>query len=236
MKKRNVMLALLITVCTMSYAQMKEPKSYDPSKAIQFYFGLGGAHNNYTNLNAALKDADLPTIGKWAMSSIGEVDLRHNSFLIGLTSNMNFSPKRNDDYNTTSMSFYGGANIGYYIVNANKFHLAPQVGIGYYGTMTKITRRNGFTDFNDVLQNGNSININQGTAALDFALKFDCADFTKTSTHLTGVRLGYKLGLSKRGWGVDETNNSTIDNSPEDRLSQFYAMVSIGFASQKPNK
>jgi hypothetical protein len=236
MKKRNVMLALLLIVYTMSYAQMKEPKSYDPSKAIQFYFGLGGAHNNYKDLNAALQDADLPTVGKWAMSSIAEVDLRHNNFLVGLTSNMNFSPKRSDDYNTTVMSLYGGVNVGYYIVNANKFHLAPQVGIGYYGTMAKITKRNGFTDFNDVLQNGNSINVNQGNAALDFALKFDIADFTKSRTCLTGVRLGYKLGLSDRGWGVDEIKNSTVDNSPEDRLGQFYAMVTIGFALQKPNK
>jgi hypothetical protein len=236
MKKRNVMLALLLIVYTMSHAQMQQPKSYDASKAIQFYFGIGAAHANHKNLNNALLDADLPSVGNWAMSSIAEVDLRHNNFLIGLTSNMNFSPKRNDDYNTSLMSLYGGLNVGYYIVNASKFHLAPQVGIGYNAAMAKITKRSGYAGFNDVLSHRNSIDLNQGVPVLDFALKFDCADFTKTATHLTGVRLGYKLGLDKRGWGIDETSNSTLNNSPEDRLSQFYAMVTIGFALQKPNK
>ena len=234
--KRNLILVLLLSACSTSYAQPSEPKSYDPTKAIQFYFGLGGAYNNYKNLNSALKDASLPTVGKFAFTSIGEIDLRHNNFLIGLTSHMGFSPKRNDDFNTSVMSFYNGVNVGYYVANSQKFHFAPQVGIGFNSSMAKITRRSGFDDFNDVLANGNSIDINQNTAALDFALKFDFADFTKAKTCLTGVRAGYKLGLSKRGWGVDELSNSTVDNSPKDRISQFYAMVTVGFALQKPNK
>jgi hypothetical protein len=235
--KSNIFLALCMLAYSFSYAQTTTTvETFDTTKSIQFYFGLGGAHNNYENLNGALKGADLPTVGKYALSSIFEFDLRHNNFLVGVTGNMNFSPKKSDTYNTSLMAFYGGVNVGYYIVNSNKFHLAPQVGFGLYSSMAKITQHTGFDNFNQVLESGNSIDINQNTPALDFALKFDFTDFTKSKTTLTGVRLGYKLGLDKRGWGIDETSNSTVDNSPEDRINQFYAMVTIGFALQKPVK
>lgn len=233
--KRVIIFSIFITAVSFSYAQTG-PMQYDPAKAIQFNFGLGGAYNNYKNLNSTLKNANLPTLGKFSMASVAEVDLRHNNFLVGLISKMGFSPKRNDDYNTAVINFYGGANIGYYFVNSNKFHLAPQAGIGYFSSIAQITKKSGYSNFNDVLANRNSVNINQGIAAFDFALKFDFADFSKSKAGLLGARLGYTLGLSKRGWGVDEVSNSTVDNSPKDRINQFYAMAVIGFALQKPVK
>ena len=233
--KQSIILAFLLLAYTIPFAQDSTAK-YDPDKAIQFYFGAGGAYNNYKNLNHTLTDAGLPSVGKFTLSSIGEFDLRHKNFLIGFTTAMGFSPKRNDSYNTSVFNFYTGVNAGYYIVNANKFHLAPQLGFGLYSSAAKISQRNGFTDFNDVLMNKNSITLNQNTPVLDFALKFDFADFSKAKTCLTGVRVGYKYGLSKRGWGIDETSNSTVDGSPEDRINQLYAMVTIGFALQKPVK
>jgi hypothetical protein len=42
------------------------------------------------------------------------------------------------------------------------------------------------------------------------------------------------LGLSKHGWGIDASNNSSIDNSPEDRINQFYVMFSVGASLLKP--
>jgi hypothetical protein len=87
-----------------------------------------------------------------------------------------------------------------------------------------------------VLASGNSVDINQNTGVLDFCLKFDIADFIKDKSCLTGIRLGYKYGLSSRGWGVDETNNTTVSDSPKDRINQYYLLVTIGFSKLKPQK
>src|SRR4029078_2289985 len=125
----------------------------------------------------ALSAHDLPTTGTAAFSNILEADLRMKNLLFGLSAAMSYSPKKNDDYNTSVASFLGGLNVGYYIVNNKKFHLAPQVGIGINATYIKIARKNGYSDFDEVLENGNAINLNQYTPVLDMCLKFDFADF-----------------------------------------------------------
>jgi len=217
-----------------SYSQTSAPANTD--KGAQFYFGIGGAYDNIKNLNATLSNAGLPTIGKFSFAGVAEGDFRMKNLLLGVNSGMGAYAKKTDHYNTSLMSYSGGVNIGYYVVNSKKFHLAPQAGIGFNSSKISITQRNGFTDFNDVLANGNSTDINQNTGVLDFCLKFDIADFTKDKSCLAGLRLGYKYGLSKRGWGIDETSNSTVTNSPKDRINQYYVLLTIGFTKLKPQK
>ncbi|MBS1745096.1 MAG: hypothetical protein JST21_02880 [Bacteroidetes bacterium] len=235
MKKNLFLITLLFSSMNVSAQMMREPASYDTIKGIQIYLGAGVAYNNYKNLGQALNDNGLPSLGKFSLINLLEADMRHKNMLFGFVGNMSYSPKRTDAYNTSVVGYYGGLGFGYYVVNKNKFHLAPQVGIGYYGTMAKITQRKGFTDFNEILTDGNSVDIHQGTAALDFALKFDMADFTKFKTGISGFRIGYRMGLSKRGWGIDDMGSSTVEGSPQDRLSWFYAMLTIGFSANKPN-
>ena len=232
--KKYLFTNLYLFTFLCSYSQNAAPVNTD--KAAQFYFGIGGAYNNLKNLNPVLANAGLSTIGKFTFAGIAEGNLRMKNLIFGLSSGMNAYAKRSDNYNTSLMSYSGGLNIGYYIVNIKKIHVAPQAGIGFVSSQVKITQRNGFTDFNDVLANGNSVDINQNTGVLDFCLKFDIADFTKDKSCLTGVRLGYKYGLSSRGWGIDETNNTTVSDSPKDRINQYYLLVTIGFSKLKPQK
>jgi hypothetical protein len=228
--KKYLFTNLCLLIFIFSYSQNTAP--LNTSKAAQFYFGIGGAYNNLKNLNPVLANADLPTIGKFTFAGIAEGELRMKNLIFGLSSGMSAYAKRTDNNNTSLMSYAGGLNIGYYIINSKKFHIAPQAGVGFVSSQVKITQRNGFTSFNDVLS-GNSVDINQNTGVLDFCLKFDIADFTKDKTCLTGVRLGYKYGLSNRGWGVDESKNTTVSDSPKDRINQYYLLVAIGFSKLK---
>ncbi len=234
--KKYLLTNLSLLIILSSYSQTTTVQNNIPNQAVQFYFGIGGAYNNFKNLNTALSNASLPATGKFTIGNIAEADYRIKNLLLGINAGMNANEKRNDDYNSFLMSYSGGLNIGYYIINSKNFHLAPQAGIGFYSSQVKITQRNGFTNFNDVLVNKNSIDINQNTGVLDFCLKFDFADFSKDKSCLNGFRLGYKYGLSKRGWGTDITNNSTVANSPEDRINQYYAMLTIGLIKLKPQK
>ncbi|MBV9961619.1 MAG: hypothetical protein JO072_05175 [Parafilimonas sp.] len=212
---------------------MNAPTSYEADKSLQFYIGLGGGYNNYKNLNASFENADLPAVGKYALLTTLEANIRNKNLLIGLTGNMGASFRKPDHFNVL-LNFNPQVNVGYYIVNDKKFHFAPQVGIGAYSSSVNIEQKDNAGDFNDVLANGNAISINQNVAALDFCLRFDFADYTKPQTGATSIKLGYKHGLSKRGWGIDATSNSTINNSPEDRVSQFYLQFLVGVALQKP--
>lgn len=232
--KQIIFLAFLVFAFSASHAQMPEFTKFDTTKGLQLYLGVGGAFNNYKNLNNALSDHGLPELGTAAFSNVLEADIRTNNLLLGVSGSISYSPKDKDNYSASVMSFYGGVNAGYYILNSGKFHLAPQVGIGLNSNYVKIVQKEGFSDFDEVLENGNAINLNQFVPVLDMSLKLDFADFTKIKTGMFGARAGYRLGLDKRGWGLDERSNSTVDGSPEDRLGQFYVLVHVGLGLAKP--
>ena len=126
------MLLLLVASFLKTSAQT-DNITYDPNKAIMVTIGAGACYNNYKHLNNRLDDADILTVGKFTVSNMIEADMRMKKLLIGLGTNMNLSAKRNDDYKTWLMSFYGGENVGYYVDNTKNFNFEPQVGIGDYG-------------------------------------------------------------------------------------------------------
>ena len=231
--KQCFLLLLLMQLVIAGYSQSSDI-TYDSNHSLMVTFGAGGSYNDYKNLNDRLSEADILTTGKFAFSNMLEADMRMKNFLIGLNGGMNLSARKNDDYSTWVAGAYAELAFGYYVANNKNFHFGPQVGIGGYGTFVKITERNNHDDFNELLAEGNSTTISQYTPVLDFALRFDFADFTKSKSGVAGFRLGYRMGLSKRGWGNDG-NGSATDNSPEDRLGQAYAMLTIGLTALKPS-
>jgi hypothetical protein len=231
---KKCLFLLLLTPLFIKTSAQNDNMTYDPNKALMVTIGAGAGYNDYKHLNNRLDDAGILTVGKFSISNMLEADMRMKNLLIGLGTGMNLSAKKNDDYKTWLMSFYGGAHAAYYVANSKNFHFGPQLGIGAYGSFVKITERNGHNNFNDLITSGNSTTISQYTPALDFALRFDFADFSKSKTGVAGLRLGYRLGLSNRGWG-DDAGTSVVDGSPKDRIGQFYAMATIGLTALKPN-
>lgn len=232
--KKCLMLLLMVQVVLTAGAQ-NSTTTYDPDKALMVTFGAGGSYNDYKNLNNKLDDAGILTVGKFAFSNMLEADMRMKNLLVGFGGGMNLSARKNDDYSTWLMSFNGAAHIGYYIANNKNFHFGPQLGIGGYGSFVKISQRNSNDNFDDLIANGNTTTLSQYSPVLDLGLRFDFADFTKSKAGMAGLRVGYKWGLSNRGWG-DDVNNSVLEGSPEDRISQFYIMATIGLTALKPNK
>ena len=232
---KKCLIVLLMLQLFFAASAQNSTMTYDSTKALMVTFGIGGSYNDYKNLNNRLDDAGILTVGKFAISNMLEADMRMKNMLIGLGGGMNLSARKNDNYNTWLMGFYFGAHVGYYVANNKNFHFGPQVGIDGYGSFVKITERDSHDNFNDLITDGNTTTMSHYTPALDFALRFDFADFTKGQTGMAGLRLGYRLGLSNRGWG-DDVNSSVLDDSPKDRISQFYVMATIGLTALKPNK
>ena len=63
--KNAFLLTAFITLRLTSHAQMDANYSYDADKALQFYVGIGAAHNDYKNLNTTLDNAALPAVGRY---------------------------------------------------------------------------------------------------------------------------------------------------------------------------
>ena len=234
--KTSLMICLLLWVSLYSFAQKDTLIKLPRNKGLERYIGVGASYNNPQNLNSALTSSSLPTVGKFNIAGVIEGDLRFRNFIVGLEVNANTSPKTSGDYNITSQIFEEEINAGYNIINSSKFHLAPQAGIGLLTNSVRVTQKDNIDDFNELLATKNSIDINQTIGVLDFCLKLDFADFTKRKSETEVIKIGYEYGLSRGGWGVDENNNSTISNSPRDRLSQVYVLFCFGMAREKSDR
>lgn len=226
--KHHLLSIICLAGCLTLQAQKDSVYTYKHDKSLLLFLALGGGYNNYKNLNTTLDDAGLPGVSKFSLIGSIELNLRLKNLLIGLSQITGKSYKRPDNYNVSLLNIKQQLHIGYYIANTKNFHLAPQVGIGRLSSAVDITQRN-IDDFNNVLADKNSININQITGVLDFCLRFDFANFTLQKSSATSIRLGYQLGLSNRGWGIDAFRNSTINNSPKDRINQLYVLLALGF-------
>lgn len=229
--KKGILFGFFALLFLPAFSQSdSDTTGFNPHFGLLTYIGIGASYNNYKNLNATLQNNNLPTVGKFGLAEILGEDFRLHNWLIGLNENVTFSQKRPDNYNVWLMTFSGEINGGYYLINSKQFHFAPMAGIGYYGAQARLTQRGGFSNFNEVLQNKNSIDINQSLAALDFQLRFDFADFTKRHDDFTSIKLGYRYGLKQQGWGIDEANYTTVADSPKDRVNQFYILICTGLS------
>jgi len=232
--KNITLLILCLFLFAGANAQTDSSMAVDPHKALLLFIGFGGGYNDYKNLNGVLKDNNLPTVGKFTLTNLLEINTRRDHLLIGIAGGMGLSYRRPDDYNVFLANFNGQLQVAYYVANNNTFHFAPQVGFGFFSSIVNHAQRSDIEDFNELIEGKNSISIRQTAPMLDFCLRFDMADFTKATSGAGSIKVGYKLGLSKRGWGIDASNNSSLDNSPEDRISQFYITASVGVSLLKP--
>src|SRR6185436_3671911 len=133
--KNIALLILCLSVFAGVNAQTKPSPDFDPHKALLLYIGFGGGYNDYKNLNGVLKDNNLPTVGKFTLTNLLEVNTRRDHLLIGIAGGVGLSYRRPDNYNVFLANFNGQLQLAYYVSNNKTFHFAPQVGFGFFSSM-----------------------------------------------------------------------------------------------------
>jgi hypothetical protein len=233
--KKNILCVMVLFYSVFCFSQnagdtlMKKKNN----SGMLGYLGFDGAYRNMPNLNQTLANDSLPGISKFYVGFNFGADVRLKNVLLSLYAEGDMSEKKSGNYNVTSLSLTDELNFGYYLFNGKAIHIAPFAGIGLNSTQLNITQKSGYSSFNDVLLDRNSISLNQNSAIADFGIRVDFADFTKLTDDLIGIKVAYNLGLSNQGWGIDETTNSTIADSPKDRINQFYISLYVGKWRQK---
>ena len=171
--KNIALLILCLSVFAGVNAQTNPSPDFDPHKALLLYIGFGGGYNDYKNLNGVLKDNNLPTVGKFTLTNLLEVNTRRDHLLIGIAGGMGLCYRRPDDYNVFLANFNGQLQLAYYVSNNKTFHFAPQVGFGFFSSMVNHAQSSNIEDFNELIEGKNSISIRQTAPVLDFCLRFD---------------------------------------------------------------
>jgi hypothetical protein len=226
---------LLLTCISLSaIAQQPEDKEHYKKMPLMT-LGLGGSFQQFDGLNSRI--ASLPQYSKLpkdaATISLGWLKEQHRIVTAGeITAGSAMSGHQ--DRKSSTVRYLGlNLNIGYDLLKSEKTMLYPFAGLGYQSYQALFYKDNSNVDFNDVLQSPavqNSISsVKFNNAFLVYRLGFAVSiKSPKCPSSSIGIQAGYAGSFKKSNWRSNE--NQVLNNSPEDKLSQFY--ISLKFMNK----
>lgn len=236
-----IMLVLLAGLSLSCFAQeARKHKHFDKEKmeryipAITRSIGIGfqsfdGLNGRVANLPqyAPVKDHAF-TLGLGWLKEVNRV-VSDAGFTVGSSLS-----RKKDERSSTIRHIGFNANIGYDVLKSEKITLYPLVGLGAQAYQAIFYKDNSGVDFDDVLE---SPAVENSTTPV----KFNNAFFVyragigvafKSSKHPSnsiGLQAGYTGSFRKNAWRSKA--GQSLNNAPEDRISQFYVTLVL---SSKP--
>ncbi len=119
-------------------------------------------------MNNILPKFSMPTLSKYSLNGALETHVKLHNVLIGLNLMAGASEKRPANFNESLMNMSGDLDFGYYVFNKNKLHIAPEVGVGLYGSAVNLTQTTGYATFADVLNDKVAVNMYQMCTVTQF--------------------------------------------------------------------
>ncbi|MCW3116216.1 MAG: hypothetical protein JWM28_298 [Chitinophagaceae bacterium] len=145
----------------------------------------------------------------------------------GITIGSSMSGNR-DKKSSTIRYINFSTDIGYDLLKSEKITLYPLIGLGFQKYQAIFYKDNSGVNFNDVLaspvvQNSiGSVRFTNGflvyRAGLGISFKSP-----KYPSNSIGIQAGYTGSFKKHDWKTNE--GQTLNNSPEDRISQFFVSL-----------
>jgi hypothetical protein len=173
------------------------------------YFGFRMMKYNFANLNTAFSTNNLPVISENILSFGGGGHGYIDRVIVGGEGfSYVLSDKNNGTYTTQARGEIGFANIGYLLINNNKFMLAPIFGVGA-STLTIDINDNTVESFNQLLSNPKKgTRLRNDQFLLDLGVKADLF-LTKRKFFAAGVKVGYMYAPVESSW--TDVNKVAID-------------------------
>jgi hypothetical protein len=138
------------------------------------------------------------------------------------------------DKKSSTVRYIGlNLDLGYDLLKNEKIMLYPLAGLGLQGYQALVHKDNSNVAFNDVLQSQavqNSISsVKFNNAFLVYRLGVGVSiKSPKCPSSSIGIQAGYAGSFKKNSWRSNE--NQVLNNSPEDKISQFY--ISLMFMNK----
>jgi hypothetical protein len=227
----KVFLCLVLAgISLSSVAQHRKEHNQKDKYLPSITRSLGASFQQFDGLNARV--AGIPQYkqlrGHTATLGLGWLQEQNRFISIaGLMIGSSMSGDR-DERSSTIRYFGAHADLGYDLLKSEKIMLYPLAGLGFQKYQAIFYKDNSGVDFNDVLESPaiqNSISsVRFKNTFLVYRLGIGVAlKSPKYPSNSIGIQAGYSGSFKKRDWRTNE--NQALDNSPEDRISQFYVSL-----------
>jgi hypothetical protein len=214
----------------------KRERKYDKEKMKQFMPAMtrtaGVSFQSFDGLNARvagqpqydpLKDHAF-TLGLGWMKEMNRV-VSDMGFTVGSS-----LTRKRDEQSSTIRHIGFNANIGYDILKSEKVTLYPLVGLGAQHYQAVFYRDNSAVDFDDVL---GAPTVRNSIEPVKFNNRFFvyragigvAFKSPKYPSNSIGLQAGYTGSFRKHAW--KSSAGQSLENAPEDRISQFYVTLAL---------
>lgn len=232
-----IIFTLLIGVSINSFAQdrpEKRERKYDKEKmkqlmpamtrtagiSFQSFDGLNSRIANQPQYNP-IKDYAF-TLGLGWMKEMNRV-VSDMGFTVGSS-----MTRKRDEQSSTIRHIGFNANMGYDVLPSEKITLYPLVGLGVQSYQAVFYRDNSGVDFDDVL---GSPTVRNAIEPVKFNNKFFvyragigvAFKSPKYPSSSIGLQAGYTGSFKRHDW--KSSAGQSLDNAPDDRISQFYVTL-----------
>jgi hypothetical protein len=223
----KIIISVLLTTLAIA-CQAQEYKKKDFMPAITR--SIGGAFQQFDGLNSRV--SNLPQYEQLkdysATLGLGWFKER-NQFISNMGISIGSTMSGHRDEKSSTVRFINvNADIGYDVLKNDKVTLYPLAGLGFQKYQAIFYKDNSNVDFDDVLESPavqNSIEpvkFKNGffVYRAGFGVSLKSPKYPSSSI---GLQAGYTGSFRKNEWRSNE--DQVLDNSPQDRISQFFVSL-----------
>lgn len=201
------LLTLLLFITPFYSIAQDENTTKKSFLSIGFFGGLSSM--NASSTNAALSSVGLPSIPSDAAFNMGGVlafDL-HNMIFNDITFNNVNTKSSKAGVNLRNTQFNIDFNINYTAFHYYSHFVYPSLGFGWQSNELRLKYSTAATTFNQSLQSAATEKTYENSFLwyLNPRLSYDYALGKKQNVFI-GVKVGYRIGLNKRAWNIQENN------------------------------
>lgn len=186
---------------------------------FEFTVSAGAEMNNFSNLNARLKDLGLDKTKPVMLSGGIGVAYDFNPVMLGTSISAGTSGFGDRSVHQSYWRGYLSSNR----IRTGNIIISPELGVGYQQFFNHVVKEDLQGKFDDFLiSTPNQVRLDHNGTVLDVGVSLKKVMQNRIDPFL---RIGYKHGLKSRAWGVQGVNP---DDVPFDRISNVYVQLLIG--------
>jgi hypothetical protein len=225
---KAIMFPLLLSLSLSAVAQHHKDDNKDKKDRFMPLItrGIGGSFQKFDGINGRV--AGLPQYKQLkdytATLSLGWIK-EYNHFITGADAMIGSSMSGDRDSKSSTIRYIGaGFYFGYNVLNSNTVMLYPLAGLGFQKYQARFFKDNTAVDFNNVLTSSATQNnirpVDFKNSFVNYRLGFGLAfKNPKYPSNSIGLQATYTGGFKSHAWR--SSDDQTLSNSPEDKLTQF---------------
>lgn len=217
-----LLIVSLVLIHSYSHAQDK----YDGTYGGSGYFGFRFTNYNFSKLNASFSANNLPIISENILGYGGGGHGYINRIIIGGEGYaFELVDKNNGSYITQVRGDVGFFNLGYLLINKDKWMLSPILGIGAQTMEIEITETTN-ESFSQILADPkNGTRLKNEQVLFDLGLQGNIF-LTRSKFFSIGLKAGYQFSAIENKW---TNTNGVIANGPATNADGAYTQLHFSF-------